>query len=171
MKKNNCFITGGSGLLGSNWLLHLNKYYNVSASVNRKKIILDNINFLKVNLLSKADLLNTFKTINPVFIIHTAALSNVEKCESDHSNALRINVEISKKKQSSDWGNISLSKEQVDYAAKDVIYLHEIREKLNEILQREKRLDLAESCFKFLPTRVDLDLKGWVDKDIFSHSS
>lgn len=82
-----------------------------------------------------------------------------------------LNVEISKKKQSSDWGNISLSKEQVDYAAKDVIYLHEIREKLNEILQREKRLDLAESCFKFLPTRVDLDLKGWVDKDIFSHSS
>ena len=82
-----------------------------------------------------------------------------------------LNVEISKKKQSSDWGNISLSKEQVAYAANDVIYLHEIRAKLNEILQRERRLDLAESCFKFLPTRVDLDLKGWVDKDIFSHSS
>ena len=81
-----------------------------------------------------------------------------------------LNVEISKKKQSSDWGNISLSKEQVAYAANDVIYLHEIRAKLNEILQRERRLDLAESCFKFLPTRVDLDLKGWVDKDIFSHS-
>ena len=82
-----------------------------------------------------------------------------------------LNVEISKKKQSSDWGNISLSKEQVAYAANDVIYLHEIRIKLNEMLQRERRLDLAESCFKFLPTRVDLDLKGWVDKDIFSHSS
>ena len=71
-----------------------------------------------------------------------------------------LNVEISKKKQSSDWGNISLSKEQVAYAANDVIYLHEIRAKLNEILQRERRLDLAESCFKFLPTRVDLDLKS-----------
>ena len=82
-----------------------------------------------------------------------------------------LNVEISKKKQSSDWGNISLSEEQVAYAANDVIYLHEIRAKLNEMLQRERRLDLAESCFKFLPTRVDLDLKGWVDKDIFSHSS
>ena len=68
-------------------------------------------------------------------------------------------------------GNISLSQEQVDYAANDVIYLHNIRFKLNEILLREKRLELAESCFKFLPTRVDLDLKGWVDKDIFSHSS
>tara|TARA_B100001057_G_scaffold277837_1_gene278124 strand:- start:3618 stop:4235 length:618 start_codon:yes stop_codon:yes gene_type:complete len=82
-----------------------------------------------------------------------------------------LNVEISKKKQSSDWGNISLSQEQVNYAANDVMHLHDIRIKLNEILLREKRLDLAESCFKFLPTRVDLDLKGWVDKDIFSHSS
>ena len=82
-----------------------------------------------------------------------------------------LNVDISKKKQSSDWGNISLSKDQVDYAANDVKYLHEIRAKLNEILHREKRINLAESCFKFLPTRVDLDLKGWVDKDIFSHSS
>ena len=82
-----------------------------------------------------------------------------------------LNIEISKKKQSSDWGNVSLSKEQVDYAASDVIYLHSIRTKLNEILLRENRLELAESCFKFLPTRVDLDLKGWVDKDIFSHTS
>ncbi len=82
-----------------------------------------------------------------------------------------LNIEISKKKQSSDWGNVSLSKEQIDYAANDVIYLHKIRLKLNEMLVREKRIDLAESCFKFLPTRVDLDLKGWVDKDIFSHSS
>ena len=82
-----------------------------------------------------------------------------------------LNVEISKKKQSSDWGNVSLSKEQLDYAANDVVYLHDIKAKLNEILLREKRLELAESCFKFLPTRVELDLKGWVDKDIFSHSS
>ena len=82
-----------------------------------------------------------------------------------------LNIEISKKKQSSDWGNTSLSKEQLEYATNDVIHLHAIREKLNEILQREKRIELAESCFEFLPTRVALDLKGWVDKDIFSHSS
>ena len=82
-----------------------------------------------------------------------------------------LEVEISKKKQSSDWGNVSLSKEQVDYAANDVVYLHGIRNKLNEILKREKRFELADACFKFLPTRVTLDLKGWVDKDIFSHSS
>jgi ribonuclease D len=82
-----------------------------------------------------------------------------------------LEVEISKKKQSSDWGNVSLSKEQVAYAANDVIHLHNIRNKLNEILEREKRFELADACFKFLPTRVALDLKGWVDKDIFSHSS
>ena len=76
-----------------------------------------------------------------------------------------------KKKQSSDWGNVSLSKEQVAYAANDVIHLHNIRTKLNEILKREKRFELEDACFKFLPTRVTLDLKGWVDKDIFSHSS
>jgi len=82
-----------------------------------------------------------------------------------------LDVEISKKKQSSDWGNISLSKEQITYAANDVVHLHNIRIKLNEILEREKRFELVKACFKFLPTRVDLDLKGWVDKDIFSHSS
>ena len=82
-----------------------------------------------------------------------------------------LDVEISKKKQSSDWGNTSLTKEQIAYAANDVIYLHDIRNKLNQILEREKRFELADSCFKFLPTRVALDLKGWVDKDIFSHSS
>ena len=82
-----------------------------------------------------------------------------------------LDVEISKKKQSSDWGNVSLSKEQLAYAANDVVYLHGIKDKLNEILYREKRFELAEACFKFLPHRVELDLKGWVDKDIFSHSS
>jgi ribonuclease D len=82
-----------------------------------------------------------------------------------------LDVEISKKKQSSDWGNLLLSKEQLSYAANDVIYLHKIRQKLNEILDREKRFELADACFHFLPTRVKLDLKGWVDKDIFSHSS
>ena len=82
-----------------------------------------------------------------------------------------LDVEISKKKQSSDWGNISLSKEQITYAANDVVHLHNIRIKLNEILEREKRFELANACFDFLPTRVELDLKGWADKDIFSHSS
>ena len=81
-----------------------------------------------------------------------------------------LNVEISKKQQSSDWGNVNLSKEQIAYAANDVIYLHKIKEKLDEILIRENRQSLVKECLDFLPTRINLDLKGW-ENDIFSHSS
>lgn len=81
-----------------------------------------------------------------------------------------LGVEISKKQQSSDWGNSNLSKEQIAYAANDVIYLHQIKDRLDEMLVREDRQLLVEACLSFLPTRVDLDLRGW-ESDIFSHSS
>lgn len=81
-----------------------------------------------------------------------------------------LNVEISKKQQSSDWGNINLSKDQIAYAANDVIYLHKIKEKLDKILIRENRQSLVKECIDFLPTRINLDLNGW-ENDIFSHSS
>ena len=81
-----------------------------------------------------------------------------------------LGVEISKKQQSSDWGNSNLSKEQIAYAANDVIYLHQIKNKLDEMLVREDRQLLVDACLSFLPTRVDLDLRGW-ENDIFSHSS
>ena len=81
-----------------------------------------------------------------------------------------LSVDISKQQQSSDWGAARLSKAQVEYAASDVLYLHELRERLNEMLIREGRMDLAQSCFDFLPTRAELDLAGWPDSDIFAHS-
>ena len=81
-----------------------------------------------------------------------------------------LGVEISKKQQSSDWGSSSLSKEQIAYAANDVIYLHRIKSKLDEMLVRENRQSLVDACLSFLPTRVELDLRGW-ENDIFSHSS
>ena len=81
-----------------------------------------------------------------------------------------LGVEISKKQQSSDWGSSTLSKEQIAYAANDVIYLHQIKNKLDEMLLRENRQLLVNSCLSFLPTRVELDLRGW-ENDIFSHSS
>ena len=81
-----------------------------------------------------------------------------------------LGVEISKKQQSSDWGNSNLSKEQIAYAANDVIYLHQIKNKLDEMLVREDRQLLVDACLSFLPTRVELDLRGW-ENDIFSHSS
>lgn len=80
-----------------------------------------------------------------------------------------LDVDISKQHQSSDWGAKHLSKAQIEYAATDVLYLHALRETLNEMLTRENRLELANECFKFLPSRAVLDIKGWNDIDIFEH--
>ena len=79
-------------------------------------------------------------------------------------------IDISKQQQSSDWGAAELTPAQVDYAASDVLYLHQLRDKLNIMLEREGRMELAQTCFDFLPTRAKLDLMGWPDTDIFAHS-
>ena len=80
-----------------------------------------------------------------------------------------LGVEISKQKQSSDWGADRLSSSQLDYAANDVLHLHPLKEKLDEMLAREGRTELAGACFAFLPYRARLDLEGWPEVDIFSH--
>ncbi len=80
-----------------------------------------------------------------------------------------VNIDLSKEQQSSDWGVETLSPSQIEYAAADVLYLHQIRDELDKILQREGRSDLARACFEFLSTRADLDLGGWSDEDIFAH--
>jgi ribonuclease D len=81
-----------------------------------------------------------------------------------------LGISLSKQQQSSDWGATQLSPEQLDYAASDVLYLHQLREKLLERLRRENRMAEAEACFAFLPTRARLDLMGWAEEDIFAHS-
>ncbi|MGX9853898.1 ribonuclease D [Limimaricola variabilis] len=80
-----------------------------------------------------------------------------------------VGVDISKQQQQSDWGAEELSSAQLDYAASDVLYLHRLRDALDARLAREGRVDLAQACFDFLPTRAALDLAGWADADIFSH--
>ncbi|HCK32522.1 MAG: ribonuclease D [Micavibrio sp.] len=80
-----------------------------------------------------------------------------------------LSIDLSKQQQSSDWGAETLSSDQKKYAASDVLYLHELKEKLDKMLEREGRMDLAQSCFNFLPTRARLDLNGWSDPDIFQH--
>ncbi len=79
-------------------------------------------------------------------------------------------IDLVKTEQSSDWGADQLSDAQQRYAAQDVLHLHALRQRLQAMLEREGRLDLAQSCFDFLPTRVALDLAGWPDVDIFAHS-
>jgi ribonuclease D len=81
-----------------------------------------------------------------------------------------LDVDMSKQQQSSDWAAPELSEAQKKYAASDVLYLHAIREKLDAMLVREGRDHLARACFAFLPTRAELDLKGWAETDIFAHS-
>ena len=80
-----------------------------------------------------------------------------------------IGVELSKAQQSSDWGAPDLTPEQQAYAASDVLYLHALREKLDIMLAREGRTELAAACFRYLPHRAVLDLAGWEDVDIFAH--
>ena len=81
-----------------------------------------------------------------------------------------LGIDISKQQQSSDWGADTLTKAQIDYAASDVLYLHRLREVLNERLIREGRMDMAQACFDFLPMRANLDLAGWPETDIFAHA-
>jgi len=80
-----------------------------------------------------------------------------------------LNIDLSKQQQSSDWAAASLSKEQMDYAASDVLHLHRLKAQLDMMLAREGRTHFAEAAFRFLPVRAALDLAGWGEDDIFSH--
>jgi ribonuclease D len=81
-----------------------------------------------------------------------------------------LGIDLSKQQQSSDWGASELTEPQVAYAASDVLHLHALKDKLDAMLAREGREQLAAACFAFLPDRARLDLAGWADEDIFAHS-
>lgn len=80
-----------------------------------------------------------------------------------------LGIDLSKVQQTSDWGAAELTPLQLDYAAGDVLYLHDLRQKLDELLEREGRGAIAQACFEFLPMRAQLDLGGWSDPDVFAH--
>jgi ribonuclease D len=80
-----------------------------------------------------------------------------------------LGIELAKEQQSSDWGAADLTPEQLRYAASDVLHLHALKAKLDDMLAREGRTPLAQACFEFLPTRARLDLAGWAQQDIFEH--
>ena len=112
-------------------------------------------------------------TVSPIFC--TKIASKLVRTYTDRHGLKDLtrellNLELSKEQQSSDWAANELSEDQLKYAASDVLNLHDIREKLQAMLVREGRLELAQSCFDFLPTRSQLDLNGWEDVDIFAHS-
>jgi ribonuclease D len=121
-----------------------------------------------------AAMLNAFgATTAPVYC--TKIASRLIRTYTDRHGLAKLlqellSVDISKQQQSSDWGAAELTKAQIDYAASDVLHLHKLREKLNEMLVREDRMEIAQACFDFLPMRARLDLDGWPDTDIFAHS-
>lgn len=111
--------------------------------------------------------------IAPVYCTRTASrLARTYTDRHGYKDVCRelLGVDISKQQQSSDWGQPTLSPEQIEYAASDVLHLHKLRDKLDIMLKREGRMELAESCFEFLPARAALDIAGWEDQDIFAHS-
>ena len=80
-----------------------------------------------------------------------------------------LSQDLSKQQQTSDWGAPEINDAQREYAASDVRYLHRLKEQLDKRLEREKRTELAQACFDFLPSRAMLDLAGWAEQDIFAH--
>ncbi|MEM7631498.1 MAG: ribonuclease D [Pseudomonadota bacterium] len=121
-----------------------------------------------------AAMLNAFGVVTaPVYC--TKIASRLVRTYTDRhglKNLLQelLGVDISKQQQSSDWGAETLTDAQLEYAASDVLYLHQLREALNAILEREGRMEIAQACFDFLPMRAQLDLAGWPETDIFAHS-
>ncbi|WP_138924735.1 ribonuclease D [Sulfitobacter sp. BSw21498] len=121
-----------------------------------------------------AALLNTFGAkAAPVYC--TKIASRLVRTYTDRHGLAKLcqellSVDISKQQQSSDWGAEKLTKAQIDYAASDVLHLHKLRDVLNQMLIREGRIELAQACFEFLPTRAQLDLDGWPETDIFAHA-
>ena len=139
--------------------------------------ILDDPNVLKLFHFGRFDIAAMFEAFGaltaPVYC--TKIASRLIRTYTDRhglKNLLQelLLVDISKQQQSSDWGAKNLSKAQVEYAASDVLYLHQLRNALDKMLIREGRMEIAQSCFDFLPTRAQLDLAGWPDTDIFAHS-
>ena len=121
-----------------------------------------------------AVLLNAFGAeANPVYC--TKIASRLTRTYTDRHGLKDLckellDVDLSKQQQSSDWAADTLTQAQLEYAASDVLYLHRLRDVLDGRLEREGRKRLAEQCFRFLPSRARLDLAGWEEEDIFSHS-
>jgi ribonuclease D len=147
-----------------------------SAAPNLTKLLADS-NILKIFHFARFDLGVLYQGLGvmsgPVYC--TKIASRLARTYTD-KHGLKdltrevLGVDLSKQQQSSDWGAADLSEAQVAYAASDVLHLHVLKEKLDVMLVREGRQELAAACFRFLPDRVRLDLAGWGDDDIFAHS-
>ena len=141
------------------------------------KALLSDTNILKIFHFARFDLgiLEQTLGVMPTPIYCTKIASRLARTYTDKhglKDLVRdlLGIDVSKQQQLSDWGAEELTDAQIAYAASDVLHLHALREKLDVMLAREGRADLAAACFRFLPDRVRLDLAGWAAEDIFAHS-
>jgi ribonuclease D len=147
-----------------------------SSAPNLTKLLADG-GVLKIFHFARFDLgvLQAYLGVMPSPVYCTKIASRIARTYTD-KHGLKdlarevLGVDLSKQQQSSDWGADALSDAQVAYAASDVLHLHALKERLDAMLAREGRADLAAACFRFLPDRVRLDLAGWAAEDIFAHS-
>jgi ribonuclease D len=155
---------------------HLVQFEKGSYDAPNLKALLTDTNVTKIFHFGRFDLAVMLRYLDvlcePVFC--TKIASRLSRTYTDRHGLKDLcreilNVELSKQQQSSDWGAAELTQAQRDYAASDVLYLHQLREKFLEMLDREGRMEVAEACFRFLPHRAALDLIGWADEDIFRH--
>tara|TARA_B100001094_G_C17923624_1_gene667178 strand:+ start:27 stop:635 length:609 start_codon:yes stop_codon:yes gene_type:complete len=166
-----CLVQLSSG----NGICHLIKITDLRKKPKNLIKLLNNSKIRKIFHFARFDvaiLKHTYK-INIKNIYCTKIASKLARTYTDkhgYKDLCRelLNKTISKVEQSSDWGG-KLTKEQKQYAATDVLHLHDIMKKLNIILKRENRMNVAEACFEFISYRTDLDLYGWQDIDIFKH--
>jgi ribonuclease D len=146
------------------------------AAPNLAKLLVD-ASILKIFHFARFDLGMIFNTLGvmpqPVYCTRTA--SRLARTYTDRHGLKDLACELlgldmSKQQQSSDWGAENLTDAQLAYAASDVLHLHTLKDKLDVMLAREGRTELAAACFRFLPDRAKLDLAGWAPEDIFAHS-
>jgi len=154
-----------------------NGHGKAAAEASNLKALLGNPKVTKIFHFARFDLAALYNAfgVMPQPVYCTKIASRLSRTYTDRhglKDLVRevLNVDLSKQQQSSDWGASSLSEAQLAYAASDVLHLHGLRERLDAMLAREGRLELAQACFGFLPTRAKLDLQGWDTEDIFAHS-
>jgi ribonuclease D len=171
-----CLIQISSGNGDAHLLKIENNKLNSKQKYKNLKKILQNKNILKIFHFARFDLaaLNYYicKVEGNIWCTKIASkLSRTYTNKHGLSDLTRelLSIEISKEQQSSNWGSKIISKKQKNYAANDVLYLHKLKEKLEAILLQENRIELAEKVFSFLKVRVELDLAGFEDLDIFAH--
>lgn len=157
-------------------MAHLVKFDGKDYSAPNLRRILKDKNILKIFHFARFDIAimryYLYELAMPCYC--TKIASRLARTYTDHHSLKELcnellGIRINKGQQSSDWGSYSLKREQLSYACLDVIYLHNIKEKLDIMLKRENRKEVAKACFDFLPYRAELDLLGWDTQDIFSH--